>query len=61
MKYQWRKSEKNLYLPKAVPQEVDLGPMAYFTIKGQGNPNSQEFKAKVEALYAVAYGVRMSH
>lgn len=61
MKHEWRKHEKNIYLPKKVPEYIELKPMTYICIEGQANPNSQEFAAYVEALYSMAYGIRMSY
>jgi hypothetical protein len=59
MKYEWRKQEKSLYLPKAKPELVTIPPMKFFMIDGEGNPNSQAFSTRVEALYSLAYAVRM--
>jgi hypothetical protein len=59
MKYEWRKKDKELYLPKNKPSLIEVPPMKYFTLKGKGNPNNEEFKASVEALYALSYTIRM--
>ncbi|MCB0663774.1 MAG: GyrI-like domain-containing protein [Saprospiraceae bacterium] len=61
MKYEWRKAEKDLYLPKATPALVQLPAFKFFTIKGEGNPNDPAFEGYVGALYALSYAVRMSH
>lgn len=58
-KYEWRKSEKELYLPKNKPMKIDVKAMNYITIKGQGDPNKSAFKERVEALYAASYTIRM--
>lgn len=60
MKYEWRKKEKDLYLPPTAPTLVDLKPMNYLVIEGQGNPNSKGFSTSVGALYALAYGIRIA-
>ena len=60
MKHEWRKHEKDLYLPKQV-EVIDVKTMNYYTIEGQGNPNSEEFQEKVGVLYAMSYGIRMMH
>ena len=39
MKYEWKKHEKALYLPKAVPAPVNVPEHAFFMIRGEGNPN----------------------
>jgi len=59
MKYEWRKKEKELYLPAAQPSKIAVPSINYFTLKGKGNPNSDAFKENVEALYALSYTVRM--
>lgn len=59
MKYEWRKQDKEIYLPKNNPSIIEVLPMKYFTLKGKGNPNNEGFKASVEALYALSYTIRM--
>ena len=60
MKHEWRKQEKQWYLPKEKPEVVDVPAFNFYTIKGAGNPNKPEFGNYIEALYAVSYAVRMS-
>lgn len=60
MKYEWRKMEKDLYLPKNQVVEIQVPKFVYITIEGKGNPNHPDFAARVEALYAIAYGIRMA-
>lgn len=59
MKYEWRKKDKGIYLPKAIPTLIHLPTMQYLTIEGEGNPNSQGFNLCVQALYAMSYGIKM--
>lgn len=59
MKYEWRKKEKSLYLPKEKPELIDVPEFKFFMISGKGNPNSEEFSKKVGVLYSLAYAVRM--
>lgn len=59
MKYEWRKKDKEIYLPKNNPSLIEVPSMKYFTLKGKGNPNNERFKANVEALYALSYAIRM--
>ena len=61
MKYQWRKDDKSIYLPKNKPEIIHVPKMNYFMLDGKGNPNAPEFVEVIEALYSVSYGVRMSH
>lgn len=60
MKHEWRKSEREIYLPKNQPMKIELPAMKYFTLQGAGNPNSDNFSTAVSALYAVSYGVKMA-
>lgn len=59
MKHEWRKKEKNLYVPKEVPTYIDVPSFRYITLNGKGNPNNEEFKTKIGLLYSIAYAIRM--
>lgn len=59
MKYEWRKKEKLYYLPKAKPEVVKIEDFKFIQIKGNGNPNGDEFSEKVGALYSIAYAIKM--
>ncbi len=59
MKYEWRKKDKALYLPTKEPMIIDIPPMQYLVITGEGNPNGQGFSECVQSLYAMSYGIRM--
>ncbi|MBC1502051.1 hypothetical protein HB943_15725 [Listeria weihenstephanensis] len=59
MKYEWRKQDKKIYLPKATPEIIELEPMKYITISGKGNPNAPLFSELVTALYATSYTIKM--
>ena len=59
MKYEQRKKEKELYLPKAEPKLITVPKMKFFMIKGKGNPNDKDFSERVGVLYSLAYAVRM--
>lgn len=59
LKYEWRKEEKELYLPKKQPVFLDVPKMCYLTIDGEGDPNEKAFQEHVAALYAAAYTIRM--
>lgn len=61
MKHEYRKHEKELYGTKAKPAILDVPQQKYICIKGEGNPNGEDFKERVEALYSLAYTIRMSH
>lgn len=59
MKYEWKKEEKNIYLPKEEPVLIEVPKSKYFCIKGKGNPNSEDFANRIEVLYLLSYTIRM--
>ncbi len=59
-KFEWRKEEKDLYIPKATPTVVRVPKQKFFTLTGIGNPNtSPELQEKIEALYNLSYKIKM--
>jgi len=60
LKHEWRKKEKSIYLPKNIPELVTIPRFKYVSIYGEGNPNSSYFKEHIQALYSVAYAIKMS-
>jgi len=61
MKYEWKKEEKEIYLPKAKPVIVSVPVYKYYMIHGKGNPNDTEFSECVGALYSLSFAIRMSY
>lgn len=59
MKIEWKKTEKQIYLPGNDPTTITIPRMKYFSITGIGNPNHEAFSEKVSILYGLAYAVRM--
>lgn len=59
LKYEWRKEEKEIYLPREKPALVKIPKAKYFCIKGKGNPNNGDFSNRIAVLYSLAYAVRM--
>lgn len=59
MKIEWKKTEKEYYLPGKNPATVQIPKMKYFTISGVGNPNHADFQEKISVLYGLSYAVRM--
>lgn len=59
MKLEWKKTEKQLYLPGKDPATIVVPKMSYFSIAGTGNPNQPAFQDKIGVLYGLAYAVRM--
>lgn len=59
MKYEWRKKDSDIYLPKKI-QIIDLPKMKYLTIDGAGVPGDDAFAGCVGALYAISYALKMN-
>jgi hypothetical protein len=60
MKHDWKKFEKQFYLPKNKPEFVKVPPFKFFSIMGQGDPNDKSFREYIGVLYSLAYAVKMS-
>lgn len=59
MKHEWRKAEKELYLPKTMPMLVEVPKQKFFTINGKGDPTGEDFMQRIKVLFSVAYAVKM--
>jgi hypothetical protein len=60
MKHEWRKEEKMVYLPGTRPEFIDVPEFQYIVLNGKGNPNSAFFSSCIEALYTLAYAIKMN-
>lgn len=60
MKHEWKKEEKQYYLPKSRPEIIQIPAFKFFTIEGQGNPNDAFFADYIGVLYSLSYAVKMS-
>jgi len=60
MKHEWRKKEKDIYIPKNKPELISIPTYKYFMIEGNGNPNDDFFAEYIGVLYSLSYAVRMS-
>lgn len=60
MKYDWKKTEKELYGVKKDPILVRVPQQRFIMLSGEGNPNDRSFSERVGALYSLAYGIKMS-
>ena len=61
MKYEWKKKEKEIYLPKNKPEMIALPSFKFFMIDGKGNPNDSSFGEYIGVLYSLSYAIRMSY
>lgn len=62
MPFDYKKEYKEFYLPKSVPALVDIPPMNFIAVRGQGDPNQEdgEYKAAMGLLYGIAFTIKMS-
>lgn len=63
MAFDFKKEYKDLYAPKAAPSLVEVPPVNYIAVEGQGDPNQPDgsYQQAVGVLYAVAYTLKMSY
>ena len=63
MAFDFKKEYKEYYMPKNKPQIIEMPPMNYIAVRGQGDPNDEngEYKQAIGILYAVAYTLKMSY
>ena len=60
MTIDFKKTQKELYLPKTAPSVIDVPRMTFITVDGEGDPNtSAEYTAAVELLYGLSYTIKM--
>ena len=62
MAYNFRKEQKELYVPGKNPSLINLPMMKYLAVRGHGDPNQENsvYKKAIEKLYAVTYTIKMS-
>jgi len=53
------KEYKTYYTARPSPQIVEFGQAKFLSIEGKGEPAGKEFTSKVEALYPLAYGIKI--
>ena len=57
MKHEWRRHEKALYGAGKTPGLVDVPAQKFIVISGRGDPNGEDFSARISALYPLAYAL----
>lgn len=62
MAFDFKKEYKEFYLPARKPSLVEVPPMNYLAVRGQGDPNEEggEYKRSIGLLYGMAYTIKMS-
>ena len=58
MKHEWRRHEKPLSGAGKTPGLVDVPAQKFIVISGRGDPNGEDFSARISALYPLAYALR---
>lgn len=63
MAFDFKKEYKAFYLPKKVPEIVDIPCMNYVAVEGSGDPNEEggAYQQAIGVLYAVSYTIKMSY
>lgn len=60
-KVDYKRIYKELYVPKTMPMIIEVPPISYLMIDGNGNPNtSEEYKHAMEVLYGISFTIKMS-
>ena len=63
MAFDFKKEYKEFYMPKNKPSIVEIPPMNYIAVRGQGDPNEEggAYQEAIGILYVVAYTLKMSY
>ncbi len=63
MAFDYKKEYKEFYMPKNIPEIIDIPVMNYIAVRGKGNPNEEDgtYKNAISILYAIAYTIKMSY
>ena len=63
MAFDFKKEYKEYYMPKNIPQIVDVHKVNYIAVRGKGNPNEVDgaYQKAISVLYAIAYTLKMSY
>lgn len=62
MAFDYKKEYKEFYMPKSKPAIVEVPPMRYIAVRGQGDPNEEggAYKQAMGLLYGLAFTIKMS-
>lgn len=63
MPFDFKKEYKEIYMPKRVPEIIDVPRMNYIAVRGRGDPNEEDgaYHQAIGVLYAIAYTIKMSY
>ena len=62
-KLDYKKANKDLYMPTTTPSKIFAPKMTFIMVDGKGDPNMPdgEYTAAVELLYTLTYAIKMSN
>ncbi len=62
MPFDYKKEYKAFYLPPKTPGIIEIPPMHFVAVRGQGNPNEEggAYQAAIGLLYGIAFTIKMS-
>lgn len=60
--FDFKKEFRDLYMPRAQPSMIDVGPATFLAVAGTGDPNEEDgaYSRALETLYALCYTIKMS-
>lgn len=63
MPFDFKKEYRDLYQPKTKPSILEVPPMRFIAMRGEGDPNVSggAYQSALELLYGVAYTLKMSY
>lgn len=63
MAFDFKKANKELYMPGNAPHLVQVPPANYIAVRGKGDPNEEggAYQQAISVLYAIAYTLKMSY
>lgn len=59
-KLDYKKKYKELYLPKPEPMLIEVPPIRFIMVDGEGAPEGTLYQEALEILYALTYSIKMS-
>ncbi|MBC8535320.1 GyrI-like domain-containing protein [Feifania hominis] len=59
-KLDFKKEYRDLYLPKSRPVLIEVPPMPFLMVDGEGAPESESYQSAIGLLYTLSFTVKMS-
>ena len=63
MAFDYKKEYRELYMPPKKPGIIEIPPMNFLAVRGEGDPNEEdsEYSRALSLLYGMAYTIKMSY